>query len=85
MNQPGAIAMSNESTQNNDCKMTSIFERFLSLWVVFWIVAGVLLGKIAPGLARYLDGLAIYVKGAPVYFPATVDLISASNFSASPM
>ncbi|MGD2013900.1 MAG: hypothetical protein PVI94_26675 [Desulfobacterales bacterium] len=43
--------MSNESTQNNDCKMTSIFERFLSLWVVFWIVAGVLLGKIAPGLA----------------------------------
>jgi len=58
--------MSNESIQNNDRKMTSVFERFLSLWVVLCIVAGILLGKIAPGLAQYLDGLAIYVKGAPV-------------------
>jgi ACR3 family arsenite transporter len=62
----GATAMSNESIQNNDRKMTSVFERFLSLWVVLCIVAGILLGKIAPGLAQYLDGLAIYVKGAPV-------------------
>ena len=46
--------------------MTSIFERFLSLWVVLCIIAGILLGKIAPGVAQYLDGLAIYVKGAPV-------------------
>jgi ACR3 family arsenite transporter len=46
--------------------MTSIFERFLSLWVVLCIIAGILLGKIASGVAQYLDGLAIYVKGAPV-------------------
>jgi ACR3 family arsenite transporter len=46
--------------------MTSIFERFLSLWVVLCIIAGILLGKIAPGVAQSLDGLAIYVKGAPV-------------------
>jgi len=58
--------MSNEAILNNDRKMTSVFERFLSLWVVLCIVAGILLGKIAPGLAQYLDGLAIYVKGAPV-------------------
>src|SRR5210317_2026810 len=62
----GATAMSNESIQNNDRKMTSVFERFLSLWVVLCIVAGILLGKIAPGVSQYLDGLAIYVKGAPV-------------------
>src|SRR5210317_2532463 len=62
----GATAMSNESIQNNDRKMTSGFERFLSLWVVLCIVAGILLGKIAPNLAQSLDGLAIYVKGAPV-------------------
>ncbi len=58
--------MSNEANLNNDRKMTSVFERFLSLWVILCIIAGILLGKIAPGVAQYLDGLAIYVKGAPV-------------------
>jgi ACR3 family arsenite transporter len=58
--------MKNSADVNNDRKMTSVFERFLSLWVVLCIVAGILLGKIAPGVAQYLDGLAIYVKGAPV-------------------
>ena len=58
--------MSNEAIQNNDRKMTSVFERFLSLWVLLCIIAGILLGKIAPGVAQYLDGLAIYVKEAPV-------------------
>jgi ACR3 family arsenite transporter len=58
--------MNNDVILNNDRKMTSIFERFLSLWVVLCIIAGILLGEIAPGVAQYLDGLAIYVKGAPV-------------------
>ena len=48
--------MSNEAIQNNERKMTSIFERFLSLWVILCIVAGILLGKIAPGVAQSLDG-----------------------------
>jgi len=52
--------------QVNDRKMASIFERFLSVWVVLCIIAGILLGKIAPGVAQDLDGLAIYVRGAPV-------------------
>ena len=58
--------MNNDAVLNNERKMTSIFERFLSLWVVLCIIAGILLGKIAPGMAQYLDGLAIYVNGAPV-------------------
>jgi len=58
--------MSNNEVLNSDRKMTSVFERFLSLWVVLCIIAGILLGKIAPGVAQYLDGMAIYVKGAPV-------------------
>ena len=58
--------MSNEAIQNNERKMTSIFERFLSLWVILCIGAGILLGKIAPGVAQYLDGMALYVNGAPV-------------------
>jgi ACR3 family arsenite transporter len=58
--------MGNEAVLNTDRKMTSIFERFLSLWVALCIIVGILLGKIAPGVAQYLDGLAIYVRGAPV-------------------
>ncbi len=44
----------------------SIFEKYLTLWVLFCIGAGILIGKIAPGMAKFLDGLAIYVNGAPV-------------------
>ncbi|MDX2498913.1 MAG: ACR3 family arsenite efflux transporter [Deltaproteobacteria bacterium] len=58
--------MSTEAILTNDRKMTSVFERFLSLWVGLCIIAGILLGKIAPGVAQYLDGMAIYVNGAPV-------------------
>ncbi len=34
-----------------------IFERFLSLWVALAIVAGLVLGQIAPGLVGFLAGL----------------------------
>lgn len=44
----------------------SVFEKYLTLWVVLCIGAGILIGKIAPGMARYLDSLAIYVNEAPV-------------------
>jgi ACR3 family arsenite transporter len=44
----------------------SIFERYLSLWVGLCIIAGIVLGKAAPGMARFLDGLALYVGEAPV-------------------
>ncbi len=47
-------------------KMTSVFERYLTVWVGLCIVGGILLGKVAPNLARTLDGMAITVKGAPV-------------------
>ena len=47
-------------------KMTSVFERYLTVWVGLCIVAGILLGKVAPGLAQTLDGMAIYVNKAPV-------------------
>lgn len=53
-----------EATNNR--KMTSVFERYLTVWVGLCIVGGVLLGKIAPGLANTLDGISIQVNGAPV-------------------
>lgn len=47
-------------------RMTNIFERFLSLWVGLCIIGGILLGKVAPDLAKALDGMAVKVNGAPV-------------------
>ena len=47
-------------------KGLSVFERYLSVWVILCIVMGILLGKLAPKAATFLDGLAIYVNEAPV-------------------
>jgi ACR3 family arsenite transporter len=44
----------------------SRFERWLTLWVALSIGAGILLGRLAPGVARTLDGLTLDVGGAPV-------------------
>ncbi len=58
--------MTIEPCGNNQRTMTSIFERYLTVWVGLCILGGILLGKIAPDLAQTLDGLAIKVNGAPV-------------------
>jgi len=42
------------------------FERYLTVWVLLCIVAGIALGKIAPGVAKSLEAMAIYVGDAPV-------------------
>ncbi len=51
---------------DNDRKMNSLFERYLTVWVGLCIVGGIFLGKIAPDLAKTLDGMSINVNGAPV-------------------
>ncbi len=52
--------------ESNDRKMTSVFERYLTVWVGFCIVGGIILGRVAPGFARTLDGWAIVINDAPV-------------------
>ncbi|MBA7600303.1 Arsenical-resistance protein Acr3 [subsurface metagenome] len=47
-------------------KGLGFFERYLTVWVLLCIVAGIGLGKLAPSAAKFLDGLAISVNGAPV-------------------
>jgi ACR3 family arsenite transporter len=42
------------------------FERLLTVWVFLCMVAGIALGRIAPGLARSLDGMTLDVDGVPV-------------------
>ena len=49
-----------------ECKRISFFERYLTVWVALCIVAGIALGKVAPDIAKQLDGMAIYVDEAPV-------------------
>jgi ACR3 family arsenite transporter len=44
----------------------NLFERKLTLWVALCIIAGIGLGKVAPDLAKTLDGISIMVNGAPV-------------------
>jgi len=50
-----------------ETKRLNVFERYLTLWVGLCIVGGIVLGRVAPGVAAYLDGLAIRTAdGAPV-------------------
>ncbi len=44
----------------------NIFEKYLTLWVVLCIGAGILLGKLAPGIALALDEMAIHSGEAHV-------------------
>ena len=55
----------NSETQT-ERKMASLFERYLTLWVGLCIGGGIILGKVAPEFAKSLDGMAIFVNGAPV-------------------
>ncbi len=50
----------------NQRKISSIFERYLTVWVALCIIGGIGLGKLAPNLAQTLDGMSINVNGAPV-------------------
>ncbi|WP_366945195.1 ACR3 family arsenite efflux transporter [Desulfoluna sp.] len=54
------------TSESGDRRIKNPFERYLSLWVGLCIAGGILLGKIAPNLARTLDGISIKVNGAPV-------------------
>ena len=58
--------MGNKHLSQNQGKGLSIFEKYLTIWVALCIVGGIALGKLAPGVAKYLDGLAIHVNKAPV-------------------
>jgi len=58
--------MSNHTQENHDRKMTSMFERYLTLWIALCIALGIMLGKLAPQFAKTLDGMSINVNGAPV-------------------
>src|SRR3990172_5424636 len=47
-------------------KRLSIFEKYLTLWVLFCIGAGVVLGKLVPELAVTLDAFAVSQVSIPI-------------------
>jgi ACR3 family arsenite transporter len=52
-------------TPGKDSQM-GFFERYLTVWVLLCIAAGIALGEFAPQLAQTLDGMSVTVNGAPV-------------------
>ncbi len=47
-------------------KKLNIFEKYLTLWVMLCIGAGILLGKLAPGVAVTLDSLSVFQVSIPI-------------------
>jgi len=47
-------------------KKLSVFEKYLTIWVLFCIGAGIFLGKIAPKIAVKLDSFSIYNVSIPI-------------------
>lgn len=42
------------------------FERYLTLWVMLCIIAGIILGRLFPGIAVTLDAMSIYQVSIPI-------------------
>ncbi|MDJ0766518.1 MAG: ACR3 family arsenite efflux transporter [Myxococcota bacterium] len=55
-----------EACITKEPKGLGFFERYLTVWVILCILIGIGLGKLAPSVAKYLDGLSVEVNGAPV-------------------
>jgi ACR3 family arsenite transporter len=47
-------------------KELSIFEQYLTAWVLLCIVAGILLGKVAPTIATALNDFSVYQVSIPI-------------------
>ena len=58
--------MATDGCAAQPAKGLGFFERYLTVWVLLCIAGGIFLGKVAPGFARTLDGMALTVNGAPV-------------------
>ena len=51
---------------NKEERKLNVFEKYLTGWVLLCIGSGIIIGKVAPNVAKFLDSLAIYVGEAPV-------------------
>ena len=58
--------MTTKACINKEPQGLGFFERYLTVWILLCIGVGIVLGSVAPGVAEFLDGMAIYVNDAPV-------------------
>ncbi len=58
--------MEDKACITKEPKGLGFFERYLTVWVILCIGIGIVLGKLAPRVATFLDDLAIQVNEAPV-------------------
>jgi len=57
--------MSDIETKNKSSEM-SLFERYLTVWVLLCIAGGIFLGKIAPNVATALNDLSVHQVSIPI-------------------
>ena len=44
----------------------NIFEKYLTVWVLLCILGGIILGKLVPNTAHFLDSLSVYQVSIPI-------------------
>ena len=58
--------MATKACITKDPQGLGFFERYLTVWVLLCIAGGILLGEVAPQIAKSLDAITINVGDAPV-------------------
>jgi ACR3 family arsenite transporter len=58
--------MRSKACITKEAKGLSFFEKYLTMWVILCVSVGIVLGKLVPHVATFLDSLAIYIGEAPV-------------------
>jgi arsenite transporter len=63
--------MNNENSQINPKALKAggklnLFEKYLTIWVFFCIIGGIILGKTFPQVAKSLDAMSIYNVSIPI-------------------
>ena len=54
------------SLPDQPAEKLSVFQRYLTVWVLLCIVVGIALGRLLPGLAVTLDAMSIYQVSIPI-------------------
>jgi ACR3 family arsenite transporter len=65
-NQTPACAKGQLSQSLTQGEGLGFFEKYLTVWVLLSIIAGIILGRLSPNTARALDNMSIYVNDAPI-------------------
>ncbi|OWY67064.1 arsenical-resistance protein [cyanobacterium TDX16] len=83
----------NSSASKPIVNRLSFFEKYLTVWVFLCIIAGILLGRLFPGIAVALDAMSLYQVSIPIaiclffmMYPIMVkiDFTQATNAMRSP-